>query len=145
MVNGIYKAHPIGDGKDAFRASLTMILKHTADMFVTILEAMSEKYGHDVNEMMEVVIDHPKYKEMQLHPVLYDMGYLSKVEPVAPAPAPPELVAPAPAPAPKRKFMIKPKATPVATSAVEPPVAPVAPKKFKIKKSLPTTEEPNIR
>ncbi len=129
-VHGAYKAHPIGDSKDAFRAALAMILKHTADMFVVILEAVSDKYGHDVNEMMQVVIDHPKYKEFQLHPVLYDMGYLERPaaaaaataaaateqnsEPVHPDPAPAAPVAP------KRKFRIKKVATATTLPTEEP-------------------------
>jgi hypothetical protein len=87
MTEGRYVPHEIRDPASALQASLHLVLKHTADMFVCVLEAISEKYGHSVEEMTAVVMAHPGYKEMMVSPVLHDLGYLSKKKVAPPAAA----------------------------------------------------------
>jgi hypothetical protein len=71
-----YEPTPVKDGRAAMRACLHMILKHTADMFVGIVEIVAEKYKIDPDEMMHVITEHPRYKEMQVDPVMHDLGYI---------------------------------------------------------------------
>lgn len=94
---------PITDAKTATRACLHMILKHTADMFVGIVEIVSETYKIDPDEMMNVITSHPRYKEMTVDPVMLDLGYI--LDPAAAEPKPAATVA-----KPKVRVMkIKPK------------------------------------
>jgi len=71
-----YVRIPIRDSSTAMRASLHMILKHTADMFLTITDIIAEKYQIDADEMVKAVQEHPKYKEMYVNPMLEDLGYV---------------------------------------------------------------------
>lgn len=87
MTEGRYVPHEIRDPASALQASLHLVLKHTADMFVCVLEAISEKYGHSVEEMTAVVTAHPGYKEMMVSPVLHDLGYLTQKKAAPPAAA----------------------------------------------------------
>ncbi len=95
----------VKNGKTAMTACLHMILKHTADVFEGIMEIVSEKYGIDKDEMMDVVMDHPRFKDMSSNPVVEDLGYIidTRQEPAA---APP---IEEPAKPKTRVFKIKPK------------------------------------
>ena len=75
----------VTDGKSAMRAAVMMILKHTADMFTTIVGIVAEKYELDEDEMMKVIQEHPRFTDMLVDPVLHDLGYLER--PAAEAPA----------------------------------------------------------
>jgi hypothetical protein len=89
-----YVRIPIRDSSTAMRASLHMILKHTADMFLTITDIIAEKYQIDADEMVKAVQEHPKYKEMYVNPILEDLGYVGSVAGAAEteAQAPPEAI-----------------------------------------------------
>ncbi len=104
-----YVTVPVKDGSSAMRACLHMILKHTADMFVGIVEIVAEKYKIDPDEMMQVITEHPRYKEMHVDPVMHDLGYIVGGD----APAEPEAKPPV-----RRVMKIKPKAP--AAAAAEP-------------------------
>ena len=98
---------PVTDAKTATRACLHMILKHTADMFVGIVEIVAEKYKIDPDEMMNVITSHPRYKDMIVDPVMLDLGYILGPEPAA-----------ASVPKPKVRVMkIKPKVIPAPAQA----------------------------
>jgi hypothetical protein len=109
-----YEPAPVKDGRAAMRACLHMILKHTADMFVGIVEIVAEKYKIDPDEMMHVITEHPRYKEMHVDPVMHDLGYIVNAA-AAPAAAPEK---------PKVRIMkIKPKVA----AATAPAAAPAEP------------------
>ena len=95
-VEGAYVPHRINNAADAYRASLHMVLKHTADVFLTIVDIMAEKYSTTQDDIMDTITKHPKYKDAFVNPMLHDLGYLN---PAAPAPAP----APAPASASEQR------------------------------------------
>ena len=71
-----YETPPVKDGKDAMRAVVHMMLKHTADMLITMVDIIADEYKLDREDMMKTVLDHPKYKDMYVNPVIYDLGYL---------------------------------------------------------------------
>jgi hypothetical protein len=85
-VEGAYVPHRIDNAADAYRASLHMVLKHTADVFLTIVDIMAEKYSISQDEIVNTITKHPKYTSTFVNPILHDLGYLN---PAAPAPAPP--------------------------------------------------------
>lgn len=68
----------VTDGKSALRATMMMILKHTADMFVTIVDIVAETYELDKDEMMKAVQEHPRFTDMLVNPVLHDLAYLER-------------------------------------------------------------------
>lgn len=77
LANGeLYAPAPVKDGNTAMRAVVHMMLKHTADMLVTMVDIVAEEHGLNKDEMMETIIQHPKYKDMYVNPVIYDLGYL---------------------------------------------------------------------
>jgi len=87
--------------EDAMRACLHMILKHTADMFVTITEIVAEEYKLDSVEIVKTIQASPRFEALCADDVLLTLGYLDKpketVEAVAAAlsesQAPSELIA----------------------------------------------------
>ena len=102
LVNGEeFKAVPVKDGTSAMHAVLAMTLKHTADVFHAVLDAVADHYKISKDEMMDVVLAHPAYKGVVLDPVISDLGFLRQAD--APVSAPP-----AEAPKPKaKKFVVK--------------------------------------
>jgi hypothetical protein len=104
-----FKAAPVADGKTAMHAILSITLKHTADVLHGVLDAVADHYKIPKNEIMDVVLQHPAYKEITLDPVLSDLGFLRE-EPVAKETAPSQEK---PKAVPKKKFtVIKKVATP---------------------------------
>ncbi len=89
-----------------------------ADFQVMMLEVVAEAYGHSVDEMIAVVKEHPRFKEMHVAPLLTELashaeegssemeGLTSMMEEVSIAPAAP---AAAPAPAAGIKGTLKTK------------------------------------
>lgn len=112
-----YVTVPVKDGGSAMRACLHMILKHTADMFVGIVEIVAEKYEIDPDEMMQVITEHPRYKEMHVDPVMHDLGYIVNGGAAAAAAA---AASPEPKPPVRRVMKIKPKAPVAAAAPAEP-------------------------
>lgn len=100
-----YVPIPIKDGKAAMTACLHMILKHTADVFEGIVDIVSEKYGIDKEEMMTVVMDHPRFKDMSANPIVEDLGYIMDTREATAVPA-----VPATEEKKTKVFKIKPKA-----------------------------------
>jgi hypothetical protein len=98
--------------REAYAASLHLVFKHVADFHTAMLEIIAEKYGHDVDEMVKVVQEDSRIKDMVVNPVISGLGIISQKdiplpaeEPVqAPPPVPAEVPAEA---APKKKLVIK--------------------------------------
>jgi len=88
--------------EDATKAALAIVLNHTAETFHGIVNAISEHYKLDKDEMMRVVVNHPSFKEGVVDPVLNDLGFLGLNTPAPEAPDAPQAVKP-------KKFVIKKK------------------------------------
>jgi hypothetical protein len=98
-----YVTIPVTNPTEGTIAALHILLNHTADVFHAIVGAVSEHYKLDKDEMMTVILKHPKYTGVSVNPVLQDMGYLYKeIAPAARLPA--EVID-----APKTKFKIRAK------------------------------------
>ena len=65
----------IKTNRDAYGASLAIMLKHMADFHYTILEVLSEKYKIDIDDMVSVLNSHPKYQDVVRQPIVSSLGY----------------------------------------------------------------------
>ncbi len=89
----LYVPNPIKDARGGMSAALHILLKHTADMFVTVVDIIAETHGLDKDEMMNVVREHPRFAEMFVSPVLHDLAYVERPAAAAAAAAVPEPLA----------------------------------------------------
>jgi hypothetical protein len=105
--------------KEAMRACLHMILKHTADMFVTICEIVAEEYKLDSEQMVKTIQSSPRYENLCADDVLLTLGYLD-AEQVGPKAAEPQVEEPQ-VEVPKAEDAPKPKRKPRAPKTVAPP------------------------
>ena len=125
------KARPIeiDTTRDVWRSTVLTLFKHVADMHLTIVSIIADKYELDPNKIIDVISDDPRWTELQVHPIIHDLiGDDGRVDIPVKAEAevkekpkrgrPPKKVAPV-APAP----VVEPPPAPV----VEPPAAPVEP------------------
>jgi hypothetical protein len=62
----------------ALSACLHLVFQHTADVYTTMIEIISEKYGHSSEEMMNAVMDDERFKNTMLNPVLKGLDYFKK-------------------------------------------------------------------
>ncbi len=84
-----YISHEIVGNRSAYAACLHLVFQHTADVHITMMEILSEKYGLSVNDMIETVTKEARFKDMMINPALNGMGYFGPdtVEKVVEAPA----------------------------------------------------------
>jgi hypothetical protein len=111
--------------REAYAASLHLVFKHVADFHTAMLEIIAEKYGHDVDELVKVVQEDSRIKDMTVNPVISGLNIITQkdVPAVAVAVAVAEpVVAEAPLPvaaeAPKKKLIVKRK-TPIAPASTD--------------------------
>lgn len=69
---------PVKNASDAFTASLLMMMKHCADVHLTILEIISEKYNLDIDAMCETVKEHPNWKQLHVEPIIHDLTQIAR-------------------------------------------------------------------
>jgi hypothetical protein len=103
--------------REAYAASLHLVFKHVADFHTAMLEIIAEKYGHDVDEMVNVIHEDSRMKDMTVHPVISGLGIISQkdvpavvAEPVDATPTVEvhvEVPVEVPLTAPKKKLVIK--------------------------------------
>jgi len=145
-----YIPRAVGGGSDVpsavFRATLDLILKHSADMYRIILHLMCQKYSINEDEALTFISEHPAFKDMIVNPKLHSLTYLTQSD-ISEAvsngflpPSEPSVSAPAPtaSPAsPAKKVVIRRKkssteTTPVQSPTLSPAQIPVpnAPKKI---------------
>jgi len=70
MASHLVISSPVNNPSDALRVLLQTSFKHMADFQVMMLEIVAEKYGHGVDEMIEVIKAHPRYKQIQIEPLI---------------------------------------------------------------------------
>lgn len=63
-------------------ASLTAVINmlncHMADMFITMLTIMGDKYGHTIDEMIDAVKADPRWDAVQTHPLVKSLSYFDQ-------------------------------------------------------------------
>lgn len=70
---GTLEPLPVTTPKDALRATLLMLFKHVADVHVTIVEILAEKYNLKVDEIHEAITTDPRWTEMLTNPLISDL------------------------------------------------------------------------
>jgi hypothetical protein len=77
-----------------------LVSAHTADVLLAIMKILSERYGHSINEMMDVVRTNPQFHAIQVHPIMTAEFFNNPAAvshlPIAAAPVAPAPVAPVP-------------------------------------------------
>lgn len=68
----------VKNASDAFTASLLMMMKHCADVHLSILEIISEKYNLDIDDMCETIKEHPNWKKLHVEPVIHDLTNIAR-------------------------------------------------------------------
>jgi hypothetical protein len=85
----------VRNADDALKATLLMLFKHVADIHVSLVEIIAEKYELNAEEMHLAIQNHPKWLKMFDNPMVADLTFETFENSVKPAPVP---AAPAPAP-----------------------------------------------
>ena len=67
--------------RDAYGASLHMLFKHVADIHLTLLEILADKYDISVDDMLRTVQEDSRWKDIQVNPVINSCTYVDKQEP----------------------------------------------------------------
>lgn len=60
------------------KATMDIISCHTADAFTVILSILCEKYGHDLNDVIETIRAHDAWKGLQTHPLIKSLTYFNE-------------------------------------------------------------------
>lgn len=86
-----YVSKEIVGHRKAYTACLHLVYQHTADVYITILEVLAEKYNLAVDDMISAVSEDPKFKNMMINPALSGMDYFNKedLEKIIPPPTKP--------------------------------------------------------
>ena len=64
---------PVKTSSDLLRASLLMLFKHVADIHVTVVEVIAEKFGLDVDEIHTALTEDPRWQTMLENPLVSDL------------------------------------------------------------------------
>lgn len=69
------KARPIliDTTRDVWRSTVLTLFKHVADMHLTIVTIIADKYELDPNKVIDVISDDPRWTELQVHPIIHDL------------------------------------------------------------------------
>lgn len=70
MAERYYVPYEVKRPSEAVAALLNATMQHVADFMQCMLEILAEKYNLSEEEMMNVLFEHPKYKEMLVNPML---------------------------------------------------------------------------
>lgn len=64
---------PVKTPHDALKATLLMMFKHVADVHVTIVEIIAEKYGLNPEEIHSAITSDSRWTEMLNNPLITDL------------------------------------------------------------------------
>lgn len=73
-----YVPKEIKTKRDAYAASLHLVLKHTADFHVLMVEVLCDKYGLSVDDVIGTIREDPRILAMTTDPVLEAMGHFTE-------------------------------------------------------------------
>ncbi len=117
---------------------IQIVSAHTADVFVSIMNILSKKYGHSVDEMMEVVRTNPEFHAIQIHPIL-TTEFFNRPAAVSHIPLAAPAAVPVPILQPKKVVKIVKKST---KSPATPAPAPTSPLQIDTNIESPKTASP---
>jgi hypothetical protein len=73
-----YIPQKLETARDAYSVSLHMLFKHIADFHMCTIEIIAEKTGMKEEDILNTILEDPRYKDMFVHPVLNSFGYVHK-------------------------------------------------------------------
>lgn len=73
-----YLSRRVTSSRAALAASLDIVFKHVADFHVAVVEIIAEKYNLDVEEMLSVIKNDSRYKDMTVDSRLNALGYFEE-------------------------------------------------------------------
>jgi hypothetical protein len=76
---------PVKNSNDALRASLLMLFKHVADVHVTVVESIAEKFNLKVEDIHQAIQDDPRWTDMLVNPLITDLTAAATENAVKPA------------------------------------------------------------
>ena len=89
LVDGsTFQPMPVKTANDALRASLLILFKHVADVHVTVVEIIAEKFNLDADEIHKSIVDDPRWNEMLVNPLIVDLTASVQENSIPPKPAP---------------------------------------------------------
>ena len=68
----------VSSPNEGLQASLSILLQHVAEFHIALIETIAEHYELDADEIIEVVKNHPRTKEIATHPLLEEADLLVK-------------------------------------------------------------------
>lgn len=74
---------------DALRATLLMLFKHVADVHVTLVEIVADKFHLNVDDIHSAITEDPRWQNMLVDPLVTDLTAAAKEKSVPP-PSPPK-------------------------------------------------------
>lgn len=63
----------VKNSSDLLRASLLTLFKHVADIHVTVVEVIAEKFDLDVDEIHKAITEDPRWEKMLVDPLITDL------------------------------------------------------------------------
>ena len=80
----------VTNSSDLLRVSLLMLFKHVADIHVTVVEVVAEKFGLKIEDIHKAINEDPRWKAMFENPLITDLTATIEENSVpAPATKPP--------------------------------------------------------
>jgi hypothetical protein len=76
----------VKNSNDALRASLLMLFKHVADIHVTVVEIVAEKFNLKVEDIHEAIVQDPRWNEMLVNPLITELTAAVAENAVKPVP-----------------------------------------------------------
>lgn len=64
----------------AYKASMQILLKHTADINHLMMKIIAKKYNISLEDMVKSVIEDPDYKKMLTAPTVNTLSYVSQTD-----------------------------------------------------------------
>ena len=77
---------PVKNSNDALRASLLMLFKHVADVHVTVVEIVAEKFNLKVEDIHQAIQDDPRWTDLLVNPLITDLTAAATEHAVKPVP-----------------------------------------------------------
>lgn len=77
---------PVKTSNDALTASLLMLFKHVADVHVTLVEIVAEKFNLKLDDVMEAIREDPRWQKALEEPLVTELTATAKAHAVPPKP-----------------------------------------------------------
>ena len=76
---------PVKNSSDILRASLLILFKHVADIHYNVVEIIADKFGHNVEDLHNAIVEDPRWQQMLVDPLVVDLTATAQENSAAPA------------------------------------------------------------